>query len=109
MIGFARCAASRRRRGPATEPAVEGEAMARILCVDDELGLRRLLRRVLEPEGHAVSTALDGITALRMACAQDWDLIILDLLLPDLPGTAVLSAMIENKPEQRVLVLSALG
>jgi DNA-binding response OmpR family regulator len=83
--------------------------MARILCVDDELGLRRLLRRVLEPEGHVVATAMDGVTALRMACAEDWDLIILDLLLPDIPGTTVLSALLDNKPDQRVLVLSALG
>lgn len=83
--------------------------MARILCVDDELGLRRLLRRVLEPDGHVVSTAMDGVTALGMACAQEWDLIILDLLLPDLPGTAVLSAVLESKPDQRVMVLSALG
>jgi DNA-binding response OmpR family regulator len=83
--------------------------MAKILCVDDELGVRRLLRRVLEPEGHAVSAAPDGVTGLSMACAEDWDLVILDLLLPDLPGTAVLSAMLETKPELRVIVLSAVG
>ena len=83
--------------------------MARVLCIDDELGLRRLLRRVLEPEGHVVFTAGDGVTGLQMACAEEWDLVILDLLLPDLPGTAVLSALLENKPDQRVVVLSALG
>ncbi len=83
--------------------------MARILCIDDELGLRRLLRRVLEPEGHMVATAPDAITGLRLACDESWDLIILDLLLPDLPGTAVLGVLLERKPEQRVLVLSALG
>jgi len=83
--------------------------VARVLCIDDELGLRRLLRRVLEPEGHVVFTASDGVTGLQMACAEDWDLVILDLLLPDLPGTAVLSALLENKPDQRVVVLSALG
>jgi DNA-binding response OmpR family regulator len=86
-----------------------GVAMAKILCVDDELGVRRLLRRVLEPEGHAVSAAPDGVTGLSMACAEDWELVILDLLLPDLPGTAVLSAMLETKPDLRVIVLSAVG
>ncbi len=83
--------------------------MARVLCIDDELGLRRLLRRVLEPEGHVVGTAADGVTGLQRACAEDWDLVILDLLLPDLPGTAVLTALLEASPDQRVLVLSALG
>ncbi len=83
--------------------------MSKILCIDDELGLRRLLRRVLEPEGYLVATAADGTTGLQRAVSEDWDLVILDLLLPDMPGTAVLSALVESRPEQRVLVLSALG
>jgi DNA-binding response OmpR family regulator len=83
--------------------------MTKLLCIDDESGIRRLLRRALEPEGHVVSTAPDGVTGLQMACAEEWDLIILDLLLPDLAGTTVLSALLESKPEQRVVVLSALG
>jgi DNA-binding response OmpR family regulator len=83
--------------------------MARVLCIDDELGLRRLLRRVLEPEGYVVGTAADGVTGLQRACSEDWDLVILDLLMPDLTGTAVLTALLEAKPGQRVLVLSALG
>lgn len=83
--------------------------MSKILCIDDELGLRRLLRRVLEPEGYLVATAADGTTGLQRALSEDWDLVILDLLLPDMPGTAVLSALVESRPEQRVLVLSAIG
>jgi DNA-binding response OmpR family regulator len=81
--------------------------MAKVLCIDDEPGLRRLLRRVLEPEGHLVSTASDGVSGLRMACAEEWDLIILDLMLPDLSGTTVLRALLETRPKQRVVVLSA--
>lgn len=83
--------------------------MARILCIDDEQGVRQLLRRVLESEGHLVSLASDGTSGLRKACEEDWDLVVLDLLLPDLPGTAVLSALIERNPGQRILVLSAVG
>jgi DNA-binding response OmpR family regulator len=83
--------------------------VSRILCIDDELGLRRLLRRVLEPEGYVVATAADGASGLHRACTEEWDLVILDLLLPDMPGTAVLSALLETRPTQRVLVLSALG
>jgi DNA-binding response OmpR family regulator len=83
--------------------------MARVLCIDDEPGLRRLVRRLLEQDGHVVTTASDGIQGLRLACSESFDLVILDLLLPDLPGTAVLSAMLERRPEQRVIVLSAVG
>jgi len=83
--------------------------MARLLCIDDELGLRRLVKRVLEPDGHSIATASDGTSGLHLACHEEWDLVILDLLLPDLPGTAVLSALLAAKPDQRVLVLSALG
>lgn len=83
--------------------------MGRILCIDDELGVRRLLRRVLEPDGHLVTVASDGLAGLQRACEQEFDLVLLDLLLPDLPGTAVLSALLQKRPQQRVLVLSAIG
>jgi DNA-binding response OmpR family regulator len=81
--------------------------MARVLCIDDEPGLRRLVRRILEQDGHVVATASDGIEGLQLACTESYDLVVLDLLLPDLPGTAVLSALLERRPLQRVLVLSA--
>lgn len=81
--------------------------MARVLCIDDEPGLRRLVRRVLENDGHVVTTASDGIEGLQLACSESYDLVVLDLLLPDLPGAAVLSALLERRPTQRVLVLSA--
>ncbi len=81
--------------------------MARVLCIDDEPGLRRLVRRILEQDGHVVSTASDGIEGLRLACTELYDLVVLGLLLPDLPGAAVLSALVERHPTQRVLVLSA--
>ncbi len=83
--------------------------MSRILCIDDEPGLRHLLRRLLEAEGHTVATAATGIEGLRLGCAEAWDLILLDLVLPDLPGTAVLGALLEHRPIQRVLILSATG
>jgi len=81
--------------------------MARVLCVDDEPGLRRLVRRILEQDGHVVATASNGIEGLQLACSESYDLVVLDLLLPDLPGTAVLSAIMERCPTQRVIVLSA--
>jgi DNA-binding response OmpR family regulator len=81
--------------------------MGRVLCIDDEPGVRTLVRKVLEQDGHHVSTAADGIGGLQSACSDDWDLVVLDLMLPDLPGMAVLGAMLDRKSDQRVLVLSS--
>ncbi|MFY9914131.1 MAG: response regulator transcription factor [Nocardioidaceae bacterium] len=82
--------------------------MARILCIDDEAGVRQLLERVLEKPGHQVSCAPTALDGLRRATEEVWDLILLDLMLPDLAGSSVLSAILDRNPEQRVLVLSAV-
>lgn len=82
--------------------------MSRLLVVDDEESVRRLLRRVLEAEGHAVDTAGGGADALRMAGGDRYRLVVLDLMLPDMPGTEVLTRLLADRPDQRVLVLSAV-
>ena len=83
--------------------------MRKILFIDDEPGVRRLVRDLLEQDGMEVTTAEDGIRGLQLAATQDWDLVLLDLMLPDLPGTTVLSALLAARPAQRVVVLSAVG
>lgn len=81
--------------------------MAKILVVDDEPDLVRFVRRALENDGHQVTTALGGADGLRIALADAPDLVVLDLLMPDVDGRAVLRALLAIHPEQRVLVLSA--
>lgn len=83
--------------------------MRRVLFIDDEPGVRRLVRDLLEQDGLDVTTANDGVHGLQLATSQEWDLVLLDLMLPDLPGSTVLSALLESRPSQRVLVLSAVG
>ena len=83
--------------------------MRKILFIDDEPGVRRLVRDLLEQDGMEVTTADDGVHGLQLAATQDWDLILLDLMLPDLPGTSVLSALLAARPSARVVVLSAVG
>ncbi|HZG76242.1 MAG TPA: response regulator, partial [Paenibacillus sp.] len=53
-----------------------------ILIVDDEERIRRLLRMYLEKEHFVIEEAEDGETALRMALEKDYDLILLDVMLP---------------------------
>src|SRR4051812_35056369 len=54
--------------------ARKGRVMARVLCIDDEPGLRRLVRRILEQDGHVVVTASNGIEGLQLACGESYDL-----------------------------------
>jgi two-component system OmpR family response regulator len=61
----------------------------RILVVEDELKMARLLRRGLEEEGYAVDAALNGSDAVWMGTENDYDAIVLDLMLPDLDGFEV--------------------
>jgi two-component system, OmpR family, KDP operon response regulator KdpE len=79
-----------------------------ILIVDDEEQIRRLLRFALEEAGYSVREAESGRIALGEVALRAPDLVILDIGLPDTPGTEVLRAMrpICSAP---VLVLSVLG
>jgi DNA-binding response OmpR family regulator len=84
-------------------------AGARILLIDDEAGIRNFVSRGLRDEGFTVDLAADGDAGLKAALGPPYDLIILDLLLPDLGGIDVLRRVIRQYPRQSVIVLSALG
>ena len=81
------------------------EFAGRILIVDDEPQIRRFLRLGLQGHGYAVLEAPTAETALRMAVAEQPDLVVLDLGLPDREGFDVLSALREWS-RVPVLVLS---
>jgi DNA-binding response OmpR family regulator len=78
--------------------------VGRVLVVDDDAGIRGLLRSALTRDGHEVAVAPTAVEGIRAATSVPVDLVVLDLGLPDLDGTAVLSAL-EHGP--RVMVLSA--
>ena len=77
--------------------------------VDDEPRIVSFVSRALTAEGFQVDGANDGIRALELARVGAYELVVLDLLLPHLDGMAVLQGLMENRPDQRVLVLSALS
>ena len=79
----------------------------RILVVEDEKRIADFLSRGLESGGYSVEVAGDGTTALEMVHATEYDLIILDLGLPDMDGMAVLKKIRTRKTSPPVLILSA--
>jgi two-component system OmpR family response regulator len=79
----------------------------RILIVDDEPKLARLLARGLGEEGHAADVAATGEEALWMASAAPYDAIVLDVMLPGLDGFAVCRALRDRDVWTPVLMLTA--
>jgi two-component system, OmpR family, response regulator len=83
--------------------------VARVLVIDDEPRIVDFVSRALTAEGFRVDGAHDGIRALELARTGRYELVVLDLLLPHLDGMSVLQGLMETRPDQRVLVLSALS
>lgn len=80
----------------------------KILVVDDEERIRRLVRMYLERNGFEVEEAEDGRTALEMALANDYAVIVLDLMLPELDGREV-CAQLRKQKDTPVIMLTAAG
>jgi two-component system OmpR family response regulator len=82
--------------------------MAHILVVEDEPSLRMLLTRMFRDVGYEVTAAATGAAGLQAALGMQHDLIVLDLVLPDLSGEEVLRVLLAARPEARVLILSSV-
>ena len=83
------------------------EPKPKILVVDDDPDILRLLRQRLEQLGYAVSTAATGMEALGMLAGEHPDVILLDLRLPRLSGLDVLKEVKQTAPELTVIVMTA--
>jgi DNA-binding response OmpR family regulator len=80
-----------------------------ILVVDDEPQIRGMVMRALHGAGYTIDSAADGQAGLSLALAGDYELVILDLVMPHTDGRQVVSYLREHRPDQAVLVLSCLS
>jgi two-component system OmpR family response regulator len=95
---------------PAEDRANDADASpGRILLIDDEPSILRFVYRGLRLHGFDVDCATDGVHGLDMARTGDYDLLVLDLVLPDVDGISTLGMIMAARPEQTVMVLSALS
>jgi DNA-binding response OmpR family regulator len=78
-----------------------------ILVVEDERRLAGLIKRALEEESHVVDVSFDGAEALQLAEATDYDLLVLDLMLPHLDGIEVTKRLRGEGKDARILMLTA--
>src|SRR6202163_1175874 len=85
--------------------------MARVLVVEDEPDLREVLDYNLTKEGHRVHLVSTGAEGLRLARELHPDLILLDLMLPDMSGTAVCKTLKKDQTmrDVRVIMVTAKG
>jgi two-component system response regulator CpxR len=80
----------------------------RILIVDDDEDLSELVKQFLEPEGFRLESAFTGTAGLERALSGNFDLVVLDLMLPGMPGLDVLRSL-RQKTNLPVLILTARG
>ncbi len=81
----------------------------RILIIEDEQRLAKAIKKGLEQEAYAVDAAFDGIYGFDLAAVEEYDLIILDLMLPGMDGIQICKNLRKKKVFTPVLMLTARG
>ncbi|MET8909570.1 response regulator transcription factor [Micromonospora sp. NPDC004551] len=76
--------------------------------MEDDDRIARLVSRALRDDGHVVERAGTGPDGLDAALANDFDLVVLDLMLPGISGVEILDRLVGSRPDQRVFIISAL-
>ena len=83
--------------------------MTKILLVEDESGVASFVRRGLTENGYEVSVAMDGSTGLNLASNNDFDLILLDIMLPGINGVELCRQLRAQKKNTPIIMLTALS
>jgi DNA-binding response OmpR family regulator len=78
-----------------------------VLIIEDEEGIARILQLELNHEGYRTGLARDGRTGIEMALSGEWDLILLDVMLPELNGIEVLRRLRQHDQRVPVILLTA--
>ena len=81
----------------------------RILLIEDDVETAQFILRGLDEDDHATALAADGRAGLARAMAEDWDLLIVDRMLPNIDGLSVVQAVRHSGNDTAVLFLTTLG
>jgi DNA-binding response OmpR family regulator len=80
--------------------------MTKVLLVEDEVNMAKFIKLELEHEGFVVTVAADGRIGSELALEQDWDIILLDIMLPELNGIEICRRL-RNAKDTPVIMLTA--
>lgn len=83
--------------------------MVRILVIDDDEDVLRILQRLLEQEGYTVVGAVDSEMGIKMQHDTPFDLIITDILMPGKEGISTISELTNQYPELKIIAISGGG
>ncbi|MCQ2228496.1 MAG: sigma-54 dependent transcriptional regulator [Bacteroidales bacterium] len=83
--------------------------MAKILVIDDQRAIRTSLKDILELEGHTIELAENGAEGVSKFSADNFDMVITDIKMPEMDGMEVLSKIMETKPDTAVIMISGHG
>ncbi len=81
----------------------------RILVVDDNNDIRKMLRLMLEVEGYSVQDAASGDTAVQIIRTTPVDVVITDLIMPNIDGLEIIMELRKNYPGIRIIAITAGG
>ena len=87
----------------------ESDIAGTILIIDDEAAIRESLQTLLELEGYEVETAVDGEDGLARAASRYYDVVLLDLALPDRNGMEILRELLDRDPQMAIIMITAYG
>ena len=83
--------------------------MPKILIIDDDEQIRKLLRRYLEDEGHEVEDAATAVAGMKIFLEDRIDLVITDILMPGKDGIELITELLEKKSDVKIIAISGGG
>lgn len=83
--------------------------MAGILVIDDDIEIRRLLRKLLKREGYQVFESSEGDEGIKRCCEQQIDLVITDLIMPGKEGIETIIQLKQDFPDVKIIAMSGGG
>ncbi|MEJ2688571.1 MAG: response regulator [Deltaproteobacteria bacterium] len=83
--------------------------MASILVIDDDVQVLWVIRKILEKEGHKVISAQDGEMGLQLYRNAPYDLVVTDMIMPNKSGINLISDILRDYPEAKIIAISGGG
>ncbi len=83
--------------------------MARVLIADDEPAVREFLVRALESRGHEAAAVADGVAALGALEGKEFDLLLSDIIMPELDGIALALKVAKERPDMPIVLMTGFA